>query len=59
MLPQADLMRALLNALIADVYDLMECRVTYVDTDPPDLDKARTGKPMSWAGSASQFSDSR
>ena len=50
----ADLRRVFVDALIENVDDLMECQLTYYDTDPPDLEKRRVGDPrvLGWNGTA-------
>jgi hypothetical protein len=47
-----DLTRVFVDALVENVDDLMECKLTYYDTDPPDLEKRRVGNPrvLGWDG---------
>ncbi len=51
--PPEILIQTFIHALTSDVTDLMECKVTCFDTDPPNLPKRRIGKPhvFGWDGS--------
>src|SRR5262245_41672265 len=50
--PQA-VLHSFMVALLEDANDLMACKLTTIDTDPPNLDKRRFGKPhvFGWDGS--------
>jgi hypothetical protein len=50
----AAILEAFTEAILESPNDLMICKLTTVDTDPPDLDKRRFGKPhvYGWDGSS-------
>lgn len=49
------ILKSFSEAILENPSDLMVCKLTTIDTDPPDLDKRRFGKPRVYGWDGSKF----